>query len=159
MEATTVGLILSALSALCAITSLVLVIIGWRILFGDTKRIATRNETFELIKDFSLQVENLKNEGIQLWLSNDAREIIYQNAKISSEIKSLRKTIEKLSATRRIALTSNDLIEIRRALTLNYKLDPTEAEIDRALNKIFSVSSELKWKAYSSFEKQHTPTH
>lgn len=160
MANNTVETIVSLFSAFLNVISLVLVFIGWKIIHSDTRKIATRNETFELIKDFVLQVESLKKEGIDLWLSDgDDKKRAHQNAKINSEIQSIRKTIKKLSKTRGIPLNNSDLIEIRRALTLNYKPIPNENELNQALSKIFHVSGELKWKAYTYFEETHKPFH
>lgn len=161
MSADYIQIILGIISVVVAVISVALVIVGWKIVISDARKLATRNETFAMIKDFADHVGRLRDEGVNLWLSSDPNKRIHHTAKINCELKTIRRSIEKLSSSRNISLTASDLIEMRRALTLSYNHEAhlNSIALTEGLTKIFIVSNELKWKAFSSFENQHKPKH
>lgn len=154
-------IILSIVSIAIALISIALVFIGWRVVLSDARKLATRNETFALVKDLAGHIDKLRDEGVEMWLSKDAEKRIHQNAKINCEIKTIRNTIEKIKKNRKISLQKRDLIELRQAITLNYtpSVIADKDKLTAGLTEIFLVSNEFKWKAFSSFESQHNPLH
>lgn len=135
------------------------VVVGWKILFSNAKRIATRNETFSIIRDLTSNIDVIANDGCRLWY--ESRDIKKDWGMISPKLSVIRNDLEYLKSQRKVEVPLSCLIDLRRALSLH--LDATE-NVDsienkrKAISNIHEACQSFKYQVLKNFENCYPPS-
>ena len=94
----------TGISVLFSFVPIALMIIGWKILFKNAQRIATRSETFTIVNDLINQLNNAREGCIDYWCSaqQDDFNAELEWQKLKPYITSVRSSKDFLSANRNI---------------------------------------------------------
>jgi hypothetical protein len=147
-----------------AITSLIilsisslLVFIGWKVIYHNAKKIAARNETFNLVSKFLINVDKLTSASIIYWTSNDNENLILKSKKFELEIVSLKRSLEQLKKRGLNLSLDLEIRKLRRAITLDSTNKKTLGDSLKLLKveDMFFYSDELQNKIMKSFEDIH----
>jgi len=112
--------IVQTIQICAAIISPFLVLIGWRVVYVNAKRIATRNESYALITRLIDKLLDLDRKCTEYWLerTNDGSSESWIT-KIGMEIKSIRTLLELLEAHHSFPEKSEIILKIRQSATLD----------------------------------------
>ncbi|TDG11644.1 hypothetical protein E2F43_18205 [Seongchinamella unica] len=147
------------LQIVLALFSAAIVIVGWRVIYRNALRVATRNETFTLIRDILATIDKLREEGCALWQAETAHEVEFAWKKLGPDLAALRRSIYNLDASRSVTIPISQLVSIRRALSMNLEeaggRDPDKATQNVA--QIFETSQEFKHQVLKAFAEKYPP--
>jgi len=146
------------LQIILAAVSIGVVFAGWRVIYKNAQKIATRNESFSLIRDANETLDRLRLEGVALWRMTDKDEINFYTKITTNDIRILRNTITKLNG-RNVHIDSKVLTPLRRALTLNNTkvVDQSIEGMSENISAVYKATERFKAVILSSFEKNHPP--
>lgn len=126
-----------AIVALFTLTvSVLLIVVGWRVVFHNAKKLATRNETYNFVSQLLSLLDELLKESISYWTTSDEVSAGYlQSQKLISKTHRFKKKLALLD-TRGLAFDcSKELKNIRRAITLDAQR-ASDVSTAKKLNKI-----------------------
>ena len=144
-----------------SIPSLILIIVGWCVIYHNAKKLATRNETKSLIDELVSQIDKLEKLTTDYWLSGRQSRLdtdaylLLINAKtqlISSRLKTI--------SHRKIDISGVDLSCLSELMTLNcedvdkHSLDEKREQMQSFLNEVNEGIESL----YSEFYKSYKPS-
>lgn len=149
------------LSVVIPIVGLTLVIIGWRVIYKNAKKIATRAETKSLVDDIVKIFNELESLTVHFWLSGrqnrrDADEFILL---ISAKIQTLTSRIKFLKK-RNIDTSCINLAALHEYMTLNCEdVDRRTNEQNREQLQLFLEESNRNVNdLYSEYQKRYSPS-
>lgn len=152
-----------AITALIVLTANVaLIYCGWKVLYRNAKRIATRNETFSLINSCLTRIDDLCKSSVNYWSAsdNDYLVMVMKSKQLELEINSLKQNL-KLISSRNININFSRYIrKLRQAMTLDAqnKNLVTQTDIQIKVEDIYFYSESIKSHLIEEFQNIHSPT-
>lgn len=152
-----------AITALFVLTANIgLIYCGWKVLYKNAKRIATRNETFSLISSCLSRIDDLCNSSVNYWSANDSEHLVMlmKSKQLEQEINSLKQNL-KLISSRNININFSRYIrKLRQAITLDAqnKNLVTQTAIQIKVEDIYFYSENIKSHIIEEFQNIHSPT-
>lgn len=150
----------TGISVLFSFVPIALMIIGWKILFKNAQRIATRSETFAIVNDLISQLNNAREGCINYWCSaeqdNFNAELEWQ--KLKPYITSVRSSKDFLSANRNIKIGHKSIVQFRRALSynmVNLSVDDFENARSESITNIHNATQSFKEELLTKFEANY----
>jgi len=149
------------ISPYLAFVSIILIIVGWGVIYQNAKKLATRNETKSLIDDVVTIINSLDRLTIDYWLSGRKNRletdefILLTSAKLQT-LSSRLDIVEK----RNIDISCVDLSIISSHMTLNCEeVDRRKPEENRIQLQLFlEESNNSVINLYNEFQKCYTPS-
>lgn len=135
--------------------SVILAYIGWNVVYSNSKKIASRNETYGLITHMFKLMDDLLIEATDYWLTPMPQTYHALHAKnFELKISSLKKKLNLIKSRELDIEFDFDLRKIRRSITLDAERVTQISESIRLL-KIEDMNhhvSELKINIFRAFE-------
>ncbi|MGC0976536.1 hypothetical protein WKH52_12380 [Pantoea agglomerans] len=148
-----------------SVISIVLVLIGWRVVYYNAKRLATRSETKSLIDNTISTLSSISDSAVNFWLSDAADEekkdlsIQLYTLNISAKLKQASNFFQFLKH-RGVEVEDSLLAEINDKCTLDcekvHQLDVKDSAV-RAQEAMEKCSSAIE-HVFLRFESTHPPT-
>jgi hypothetical protein len=141
-----------------ALIPILVVIFGWSVIFHNSKKIATRNETFSIIKGLLDLLDSIGNDGCDLWVNSDDLEVKW--ARLRPKMQGVRSDISLLVETRNMNVDLARMKDLRRALTLNVEQarDAKNREfMQTSLINLSVVVNDFKIAVIREFEATNPP--
>lgn len=156
------------LSITIFICSALLAIFGWKVVYKNARKLASRNETHTLITQIISQLDEVINEAIQVWSDQtNSDEIAIKSAVLTAKIHKLKRKVNLLKQRDITESFASEIIELRQAITLNIESKPQlasmeakqrELKITSRVNDIIAASSNLHDRLYLLFYQKYPST-
>jgi hypothetical protein len=131
--------------------------IGWAVIYNNAQKIASRNETFNLVSKFLVHIDKLIADSILYWSSEANENKRLKSKKFELEIVSLKRSLEQLNR-RGLSLNLDlEIRKLRRAITLDSsnKNLISEPQIILKIEDMFFYSDEIQNKLIQSFQDKY----
>ena len=148
------------LSFIVLVISSGLILLGWNVIYKNAKKIASRNETFNLLSNLLVNIDELTSESISFWSSLDDKNEILKSKRLELEVVKLKRSLDQLNR-RGITFQLNlEIRKLRRAITLdsNNKSSVPKVLIQLKVEDLYLYSSELQNKLILAFQNKHPVT-
>jgi len=147
------------LQTVAIFASIVFIIIGWKVLYKNAKRIASRNEAYALLMKTQDEILNIEKLGYKFWTDSTNR------SKCSSYVLAIRiqsiLTLLDLLEPRGFAVDPHDIYKLRNAITMDSETPDKLAEdtIRKKLVNISHFSTQIQTALHKEFlnNYQHIP--
>lgn len=149
-----------SVSNLISIASVILIIIGWRIIYKNAKKISTRSETKSIVDDSVRIISDLENTTLEYWLSGrkERKDNGVFVLLVSAKIETLSSKVEILR-NRGLLVSKEDLASLSTYITLDSeKVDTFSEEYKRELMQAYlNCSNEYTISLYKVFQEKYSP--
>jgi hypothetical protein len=160
MSSIDVSALQTGISIIFSFVPIALMIVGWKVLFGNAQRIATRSETFSIVNDLIGQLNEARERCVDFWSSAQKEdfdaELEWQ--KLKPYITSVRSSKDFLDANRNIKVENMKIVQFRRALSLNMSnlsADDFEAARSNSITNIHKATQAFKEELLIRFEESY----
>jgi len=148
------------MSYLPAIITIFLIIFGWRVLYKNARKIASRNETYNLLCIAQNQLSKIEELGQNYWCSESSSKltVIGSTQIFVSHINKIKNTISILNQ-RGVSVDAFDVYKLRSALTLNIEQKDTlpPADVSQKLSDISFYSQSITSELCTCFMCEYPP--
>lgn len=130
------------LPLITSVVTIVLAVCGWKVVYRNAKKLARRNENFQLINRINQLIEGTTHECISYWTKAPESDQVRRLESISFEKKVANIKLEIDNLERRnfsIAGVSSALFKYRNAITLDVSY-VVKKDIDYKTKKIEDIS-------------------
>lgn len=156
----------TSVSLFIFLASAFMVIYGWDVIYENSKRISSRNETFSRKKSVIDEINKVRDISIDFWQEEiketEKNKCLIKTQIFYTHIESIRKSIKRLQESGLEIDVTKELVNFRKSITLDSE-SAFEVDYQRKMDKISSIvlcSDEIKYKlskGYESLYKNSTP--
>lgn len=143
------------------VINLMIVVVGWNILYKNAKKIASRSESRGLLDKVVEKIRSLENEGKTYWLKNaglaDGEESKIYTIKMQHDIQVLEDYLYLVNKRNINIELSQELFKLRNSITYSSEKLPRTQDINRALD-ISIRASEICNKLEEAFFLKYEPS-
>jgi hypothetical protein len=148
-----------AIVAICTLAvSVGLVIFGWRVLFDNAQKLASRNETYNFVSQLLSLLDELSKEAIAHWVSCDETlNSQLQSKKLVSKTQRFKRKLALLKSRGLEFDCNKELKEIRRAITLDAERanDISDVKKKIKIDDINHYGAELTDKVLTAYQTKY----
>jgi len=144
-------------SLLIFAVSIVLVIVGWDVIYKNARRIATQNEMFNQVNSVCSEIVTTKDLAVSFWVKSKddlTREsCLLHSAMFASRVNSIDRNIQRLKDLDLEIEQHTNIREMRRSITLDMERAEKIALVDKAskVQDIISHSDDLIQELQNAF--------
>jgi len=130
-----------------SIITIILVAVGWYVIFDSSKYLTSRNEAKSLINELTKLLESSFSDSVNYWshidysIDSQKTTITAKNALIVKQIKAYRSLLENYDI---MIISENDFIEMKKVLTLT----PEKSIIDDSIEYEKFCNTKVKNSQY-----------
>lgn len=151
----------SDLSFIFTIVPLILVVVGWRVIYSNSKKLSTRSETKSIVDDVISIVADLEKLVVEYWLSgrqqrmDSNRYLLEVNAKLQMLVCRLN-----IANDRNLKVDRSEIGNLSTLMTLNCEDVDRQQESDKReqVQLFLESSNEFVQKVYDNFHELYKPT-
>lgn len=122
-----------------------IVVVGWRILYSNARRIATRNETRSILNRVVNTLREIENSAKEFWLKQPDEltdsDVKIWALKIQSEIQYLEESIVLLKVRKLNIDVSTSVFQLRHFATFSCE-DKKKNNIEPDVSRVLSISQQ-----------------
>lgn len=144
------------------VAGILLIIIGWKVIYANGKRLATRSETKSALDGAIELISQIEQLTTEYWLAGRRYRIDTEKFELLASAKmSMLDSQIKVISRRGIEVPDTSLSDLATDMTLNCeRVDQMPPQEIRSQVQIFlNTSSQLKDQLYLAFEERHRPAH
>jgi len=145
-----------------SLVSVILVVVGWLVIWRNAKLLATRSETYSFVCSVCADIAKIKEMSSD-WCLGDGEpaDKKLQLKVLKSEVRSLINSLNYLEKNRGVYLGDNRPFKLRVALTMDAEKLLSESNEEAALKKYSEIQmaySDLSLELRGSFEQIYSPS-
>jgi hypothetical protein len=148
----TIGLYLQTLAIMA---SMAFIIAGWKVLYRNAKRIASRNETYALLLKTQSEILHAEKQGLEFW-SNASQQTNLDSYILALNVERIRKLLNLLSM-RGINVDDRYIYLLRNAITLDAEAssDVAQEKIQQKLVHILRFSCQIQNDLHNAYTDRY----
>jgi len=139
------------LQTLAIVTSVIFIIIGWKVLYRNARRIAKRNETYALLMKTQNEILHAEKRGLDFWSHPTIRTSL-DSYLLALNVQRIGNLLDLLSK-RGLNVDDHYIYRLRNAITLDAEKPGTvtQEKIQRKLVHISDFSQRIQNDLHSAF--------
>lgn len=146
------------------LVSIALVLIGWRVVYNNARRIATRSETKSFIDELMKLIAEGEKQGVDYWLAGrkDRTEPRSYEMLMLAKVKLISHKIELIKRRGLVTDRLDELLgEFQDSVTLNCE-DADRVSLDERIeraNNVIASGQAMHSELYNQFSTRYPPFH
>lgn len=144
------------------LVSLVLVVIGWLVIYKNARKIATRGESKSLVDDVIKVLDQIESLSVTYWLAGRQKRIESEEFTLlfNAKLLTLNSRLEILKA-RNVDTSVVDLAQLAECITYQCEdVDRISSSDRRArVQSFLDIINSSNEKLYQEFQKLHKPVY